>query len=280
MAQQLADLQSGYQDDLEGDSLKRRRLNTMARSGRFPAAVLKRMKTEPTPPPWLSEAEIEELGPGETTFYNRAIENYLSDLQKSGLKDGADGKYTPLFAKWYALWNEVDDRDRRHWDDLPPASDAPVDSDEVDPGTPLRGTGQMDPETAYDGFVDAILPSTGTKETTQEQLDTYGHALMPGFYRGAHARGKEPPDDGTAHFFIVNGMTGPPGDHWHGVYREPGKPDLVYDSYGRGTRGFEGRGTERDAEQSKSGWDKDTCGPRCLAWGLVARHYGQRAHEV
>lgn len=138
----------------------------------------------------------------------------------------------------------------------------------------------MDPETAYDRFVRAILPSTGTEETTQEQLDKYGHALMPGFYRGAHARGKEPPDDGTAHFFIVNGMTGPPGDHWHGVYREPGKPDLVYDSYGRGARGFAGRGTERDAEQSKRGWDKDTCGPRCLAWGLVAQHYGQRAHEV
>ena len=86
--------------------------------------------------------------------------------------------------------------------------------------------------------------------------------------------------DGTPHFYIVNGMSGPPGDHWHGVYREPGQRPLVYDSFGRGTRGFRGRGTERDAEQTKEGWDKDTCGPRCLAWGLVAQDFGQRADEI
>ena len=53
-----------------------------------------------------------------------------------------------------------------------------------------------------------------------------------------------------------------------------------HDSFGRGTRGFHGRGTERDAEQTKEGWDKDTCGPRCLAWGLVAQDFGQRADEI
>jgi hypothetical protein len=138
----------------------------------------------------------------------------------------------------------------------------------------------MDPETAYDKYVRAILPHTGLHETTQDQLDSWGKQLMGGFYRGSFARGKEPPDDGTAHMFIVNGMTGPPGDHWHAVYREPGHPPLVYDSYGRGTRGFAGRGTDPDAEQSKDGWDKDTCGPRCLAFGLVAQHYGQRAAQI
>ena len=61
------------------------------------------------------------------------------------------------------------------------------------------------------------------------------------------------------------------GDHWHGIYREPGQPDLVYDSFGRGTRGFRGRGTERDAEQKKTGADRDSCGQRCLAFGLVAQ---------
>ena len=79
----------------------------------------------------------------------------------------------------------------------------------------------MDPETAYDKYVRAILPHTGLHETTQDQLDSWGKQLMGGFYRGSFARGKEPPDDGTAHMFIVNGMTGPPGDHWHAVYREP-----------------------------------------------------------
>ena len=138
----------------------------------------------------------------------------------------------------------------------------------------------MDPEKAYSQYVEAILPATGTHELSDSELDKVGHRLMPGFYRGAFARGKEPPDDGTPHFYIVNGMTGPPGDHWHGVYRAPGQKPLVYDSFGRGTRGFRGRGTERDAEQTKHGWDKDTCGPRCLAWGLVAQDYGQRADEI
>ena len=40
------------------------------------------------------------------------------------------------------------------------------------------------------------------------------------------------------------------------------------------------RSMERDAEQTKDGWDKDTCGPRYLAWGLVVQDYGQRADEI
>ena len=47
-------------------------------------------------------------------------------------------------------------------------------------------------------------------------------------------------------------MTGPPGDHWHAVLREPGHEPLVYDSFGRGARFFRGRGTERDAKQERA----------------------------
>jgi hypothetical protein len=36
----------------------------------------------------------------------------------------------------------------------------------------------------------------------------------------------------------------------------------IDDSFGRGTRGFRGRGTERDAEQKKTGADRDSCGRR------------------
>ena len=125
-----------------------------------------------------------------------------------------------------------------------------------------------------------LIKHMGRDETETSQLDTMGSHLMGKFYRGAHARGKEPMNDGTRHCFLVNGMTGPPGDHWHGIYREPGHPDLVYDSYGRGARGFSGRGTESDAEQSKTGWDRNTCGPRSLAFCLVARKLGQRAEDI
>ena len=138
----------------------------------------------------------------------------------------------------------------------------------------------MTPEELYDAWVSGITGIVGRDETTTTQLNQYGEALMPGFYRGAFARGDEPPPDGTRHFLIVNGMTGPPGDHWHGIYREPGKPDLVYDSFGRGTRGFRGRGTERAAEQKKTGADRDSCGQGCLAFGLVAQLMGQDAQKI
>jgi hypothetical protein len=119
-----------------------------------------------------------------------------------------------------------------------------------------------DAEALYDRHVRRITRQVGRDETTATQLNRYGRALMPGFFRGAFARGQEPPPDGTRHFVIVNGMSGPPGDHWHGVYREPGHPDLIYDSFGRGTRGFRGRGTERDSEQQKTGPDRDSPGVR------------------
>jgi hypothetical protein len=107
----------------------------------------------------------------------------------------------------------------------------------------------MTPETLYDTWVSGITGIVGRKETTSSQLDEYGKALMPGFYRGAFARGDHPPPDGTRHFLIVNGMTGPPGDHWHGIYREPGQPDLVYDSWSKVITtplpGIYGRSTRR-----------------------------------
>eukprot|EP01047_Picozoa_sp_COSAG01_P021696 COSAG01_NODE_1265_length_10990_cov_23.579745_8_plen_170_part_00 len=82
-------------------------------------------------------------------------------------------------------------------------------------------------ETLYDDYVSAILGAVGKKETTNSELDRLGNVLMPGFYRGAYPRGKQPGPDGTRHVLLVNGMSGPPGDHWHAIYREPGHSDLI-----------------------------------------------------
>ena len=70
----------------------------------------------------------------------------------------------------------------------------------------------MNPETLYNHYSNAIIGAVGKDATTAQQLNTLGNALMPGFYRGAHPRGQEPVDDGTKHVYVVNGMTGPPGD--------------------------------------------------------------------
>jgi hypothetical protein len=82
-------------------------------------------------------------------------------------------------------------------------------------------------EQLYDAYTAAILGAVGKRETTIFQLDELGNALMPGFYRGAFPRGKHPGPDGRRHVLLVNGMSGPPGDHWHAIYREPGHPRMA-----------------------------------------------------
>jgi hypothetical protein len=46
-----------------------------------------------------------------------------------------------------------------------------------------------DAEALYDRYVRRITRQVGRDETTATQLNRYGRALMPGFFRGAFARG-------------------------------------------------------------------------------------------
>ena len=72
----------------------------------------------------------------------------------------------------------------------------------------------------------------GGRSTSSRELKKMGHRLMGRFFRGVYAAGQEPPRDGTTHFCIINTMSGPPGQHWLGLYREKNR-EILYDSYGR-----------------------------------------------
>ena len=136
----------------------------------------------------------------------------------------------------------------------------------------------MKAEELWREYLAALRKGMGDSETSQKELNKMGKALMGKFFQGCYARGKEPAVDRKhRHVVIMNTQSGPPGEHWVAIYREPGHEDLVYDSFGRGSMGFKGRPTDDDAEQHKS---ENWCGQACLAFGLTARLLGQKARDV
>lgn len=128
----------------------------------------------------------------------------------------------------------------------------------------------------------------GSQTTTTTQLENAGRALFSSrFFRGVHPAKVDVPDDGGAHFFIMNVMDRPPGLHWVGIYRENGE-EILYDSFGRkptksnDLRHFVGmQTTEPDAEQPVSkAPDMQFCGQACLAFGRVCHKYGMRGAKA
>ena len=123
------------------------------------------------------------------------------------------------------------------------------------------------------------------RRTSASELDEAGNLLLGDFYRGAHATGAEPPPDGTRHVVIVN-TTGPPGEHWMCLYRDPTSefgPEMLYDSMGRvPSDGWQQRlrgvpTSDPDPEQPvryDNGALTEYCGQACLAFALVAQTYG------
>ena len=135
----------------------------------------------------------------------------------------------------------------------------------------------IDGEKLWKAYKDAICKEMGTRETSDDELGEMAKACLGDFFTGIYARGEEQPRNRKKDFIIVNTSAGPPGEHWIGIYREAGHPDLVYDTFGRGTMNFPGRATDEDAEQKKS---EDWCGQGCIAFGLVAKMLGQGAQVV
>ena len=129
-----------------------------------------------------------------------------------------------------------------------------------------------------------IIQRMGSRTTSSNELKKLGSRMMPGFFRGVYAAGKQPVRDGSTHFCIVNTMSGPPGQHWLGLYRE-GHRELLYDSFGRSSLNTEDESfpkdvplTESDPEQPISRHpDMQYCGQACLAFGIVCQEGGMQA---
>jgi len=140
-----------------------------------------------------------------------------------------------------------------------------------------RGRGNSDgADDLFYRLRQAICDAVGEGTTSTGDLNRLGTRLMGSdFYRETHARGDEPAADGTRHCCIVNTSRMSDGDgrqHWVLLYREPGHDDLVFDSFGRGTMGFAGVGTDPDVNQQRS---DDHCGQGAVAMGLLCQTHGR-----
>ena len=83
-------------------------------------------------------------------------------------------------------------------------------------------------------YLHTTTAALGTAMTSTSQLEAYGRALMPGFFRGVFPQGEEPADRRGAYGYIVNTQpahiaTG----HWMGVYRVPHRRPLLFDTFAR-----------------------------------------------
>ena len=140
-----------------------------------------------------------------------------------------------------------------------------------------RGSGHSDePDDRFYRLRRAICDAIGEGTTSTSDLNRLGSRLMGSdFFRGTFARGDEPAADGTRHCCIVNTSRlsdEDGGQHWVLLYREPGHDDLVFDSFGRGTMGFAGVGTDPDVNQQRS---NDHCGQGAVAMGLLCQTHGR-----
>ena len=84
-------------------------------------------------------------------------------------------------------------------------------------------------------YLQTTTAALGTAMTSTSQLEAYGRALMPGFFRGVFPQGEEPADRRGAYGYIVNTQpahiaTG----HWMGVYRVARANSDFFRGYFRG----------------------------------------------
>ena len=142
-------------------------------------------------------------------------------------------------------------------------------------------------EQLFEQYLHEVIRVMGSaRRTSASELDRFGKLLLgDSFYRGAFAMSAEPPPDGTRHVLIIN-TTGPPGEHWMCLYRDPTSEfgsQMLYDSMGRvPSNGWQShlRGiptSDPDPEQPArydNGALTEYCGQACLAFALVAKEYG------
>lgn len=140
----------------------------------------------------------------------------------------------------------------------------------------------------YGIYHQRIEPIFGRRETNSVQLDKLGKELFGKEWGGVHPSDAiKKPKEGETKYWIgnVDDRT-QPGSHWNGYLKVPGKPVLIYDSFGRKSEELLPEvikqlkkfvDTDHDAEQldfRKDGTPTENCGGLVMAWLLFAKQYG------
>jgi hypothetical protein len=156
---------------------------------------------------WRVERDLQLLNISNTAVRQHLIATYglnaatldCNEQYAAGLNNRAAHRQLQVVIDEYQLDGTII-RERDADEDCDGATEVVVLSSRLDDavklvtidGESLNGGSAVSAETLYNIYVGGITGIVGRKETTSSQLDEYGKALMPGFYRGAFARGDEP----------------------------------------------------------------------------------------
>ena len=133
----------------------------------------------------------------------------------------------------------------------------------------------MDANTMLAAYTASVVGRMGKQTTTStSELEEYGRRwFTPQQFLGVFPQDQEPPRTRHRCFYLQN--TKPAshrGEHWTAVGRQPGRPDLFFDSYARKPSAhfmphLQGVTlTDPDVDQSLS---STMCGQMSLAWGHI-----------
>jgi hypothetical protein len=146
----------------------------------------------------------------------------------------------------------------------------------------------MDTDQLLDIFTTHVMDEMKNRGTTStSELDAYcSRKFKPGFFVGVFPADKEPPVSKKRDFYIQNTMPSDhPGEHWVGIAREPGYPDLLFDSFARKPSSVfmphligKVESTEDDVDQFPR--DSSHCGQLVCAFGLIFERFGRRVAKM
>ena len=141
----------------------------------------------------------------------------------------------------------------------------------------------MDTDQILDIFTKHVMDEMKNFGTTStSELFTYGSKkFKPGFFAGVFSADQSPPESTSRDFYIQNTMpSSHPGEHWVGIARQPGYPDLLFDSFARKPSAVfmphlvgKIENTELDVDQHPR--DSTHCGQLVCAFGLIFERFGR-----
>jgi hypothetical protein len=125
----------------------------------------------------------------------------------------------------------------------------------------------------------------GLRATRGDELEAVARRLLGKHFAGVFAADTVRITQARPWAIVNTDSSSHSGEHWFALALQGNGNVIGYDSYGRsvasiamgGLPGLRIRNTDPDAEQTKYGRDKDTCGPRCIAWLQTLKALGPAA---